>query len=197
MIAQPFGTMPAPRVPPFSGSPASTRNDSRRHARDRSKPRSPRRFVLGIGRGTGLDDEVLPDGVQELPCLRVIQAHDRNIVVPQLHADRVLHLVAEPMADVSMAHLGAGDQSVIRESSDPSAAGAPCQGFTVDEPACVTDPPFHEFSKQQCNRRALDDGPVFRHRSVKRADDPAVVGSSTLAQIARTPRSDVPLDKRL
>src|SRR5262249_30711804 len=82
-------------------------------ARYRPQPRRPGGFVLRIAGGAGLDDGVQPDRLEELTSLRVVQANGGDVVVPDLNAERVLHLAAQPMADTAMADFPSRDEPVI------------------------------------------------------------------------------------
>src|SRR4029077_21102384 len=67
------------------------------NARHRSKPRTPRDFVLNVSRAAGLDHRILPDGLEPPPRFGVIEPDVGDVVVPELDAERVLNRVTTPL----------------------------------------------------------------------------------------------------
>ena len=57
---------------------------------------------------------VLPDGLQTVAVLRLVQPHRRNAIMADLQADRVFRLVAQQIGQPRMAGMDAQHDSAVR-----------------------------------------------------------------------------------
>ena len=107
--------MPALDVPLFAASSASTRPwvASNRIPSCVTKPRRPCGLVLRIHTRARDEHGVLGLRVETYAAFRVVEPDFRDVVVANLHAERILYGVSSPHGEPAVGHLHARDEAAI------------------------------------------------------------------------------------